>query len=191
MKEKSEFVKKHIIQQPEDILFTDVQIKGLLGKRVIADTIGPFQQRIKNRIMLYKRDRMIEAVRRKICSFFDDPQCSNVTFLYSGSENHATINSAFIETGDAGHEFEVTAGTSLLVHPKLEDPRLEDPRIITTEYNLNILTKNKENEITKEKIRDKLFKEGRIRKFMSQKHPPKPKLNNNNRNTKKRRIFGK
>ena len=146
-------------------------MKTLLRKRV-PEGIKPIQQRIKNRIMLYKRNRMIEAVRSKICSFFPDPQCSNVTFIYSGSENHATINSAFIETGDAGHEFEVTAGKSLLVHPKLEDPR-----IITTQANLNILKG--------------LFKEGRVRNFMSRKHyPTKPTLNNTT-NTKKRRISGK
>ena len=117
---------------------------------------------------------MIEDVRSKICSFFRDKECINVKFIYSGSENHATINSAFIETGDVGHEFEVTAGKSLLVHPKLEYKP-----IVTTHANLNILTKNG------------LFKEGSIRNFMSRRHyPTKPNLNNTT-NTKKRRISGK
>lgn len=152
-------------ENPEIVEITEDEIISLLRKRTPED-IKPIQQRIKNRIMLYKRDRMIEAVRSKICSFF---QCSNVKFIYSGSENHATINSAFIETGDVGHEFEVTAGKSLLVH---------DP-IITTEANLTMLKKSG------------LFKEGRIRNFMSRRHYPTKlthnKPNINTRKAKKRK----
>jgi hypothetical protein len=170
-------------KDPEIVEITEDKMKTLLRKRV-PEKIKPIQRRIKNRIMLYKRDRMIEDVRSKICSFFRDKECSNVKFIYSGSENHATINSAFIETGDVGHEFEVTAGKSLLVHPKLEYKP-----IVTTQANLNILTKNRltKNGLTK----NGLFKEGRIRNFMSRRHyPTKPNLNNTT-NTKKRRISGK
>lgn len=153
-------------EDPEIVEITEDEMKALLRKRV-PENIKPIQQRIKNRIMLYKRNRMIEAVRSKICSFFQDPKCSNVQFIYSGSENYATINSAFIETGDVGHEFEVTAGKSLLVHPKLEYTP-----ITTTEENFSIL--------------HGLFKEGNIREFMSRRHyPTKPTHNRPNINTRK------
>ena len=141
--------------------FTEDEIKMLLRKR-LPEEIKPIQQRIKHRIILYKRDRMIDYVQSKMCSFFPDHDCS-VQFRKSGSDER------FIETGDAGHEFEVTAGKSLLVH---------EP-IISTQANLNRL--------------QGLFKEGQIRKYMTLRRryqPPihhKPKLNNKTNKAKKPR----
>jgi len=178
MKDRSSFVKKHIIQQSKGTLLTDVQIKGLLGKRVISDKIGPFQERIKNRIILEKRNHMVETVREKICSFFPNPNhdCKHngidiVQFLWSGQKK----DSEFIESDKKGHEFEVTAGKSLLVR----DPNssFEYTPIISTQANLNLL---------------KGFKKGKIRKYMSLKsryQAPthiRPNGNNgNNNNTRK------
>ena len=164
-KEITDVIKQYVVPIPpkdrgivNKLKFTEDEIKMLLRKR-LPEEIKPIQQRIKNRIILYKRDRMVETVREKICSFFPDPDCS-VQFRKSGSDEQ------FIETGDAGHEFEVTAGKSLLAH---------EP-IISTQANLHRL--------------QGLFKEGKIRKYMTLKRryqPPihhKPKLNNNKNNNK-------
>jgi hypothetical protein len=153
-------------ENPEIVKITEDGMKTLLRKRV-PEGIKPIQQRIKNRIILYKRNRMIEAVSTKICSFFQDEQCSNVKFLWSGNDVKFVINN------NVGHEFEVTAGKSLLVH----DPKLEYTPIISTQANFSIL--------------NRLFKEGKIRNYMTRRYyPSKPKLNNTT-NTKKQRISGK
>jgi hypothetical protein len=151
------------VPKARDRKFTADEIITLLRKRT-PEEIKPIQKRTKNRFMIYKRNRMIKDVRSKICSFFKGASCDDVVeFLYSGNE------SDFINRDVEGHEFEVTAGKSLLVHPESH----YNP-IITTQANFNIL--------------HGLFKEGTIRKFMTRKHyPTKPKLNNNT-NTKKRRI---
>ena len=120
---------------PDKSKFTVEQIKTLLRKRK-PETVQPIQQCTKNRFMIYKRNRMIKDVRSKICSFFKSASCDNVVqFLYSGGEHHSAVDSKFIDDNDNGHEFEVTAGKSLLVHER----NSEDDPIFTTQANFNIL----------------------------------------------------
>jgi hypothetical protein len=98
-----------IIKKSEDT-FTEDEISELLGKRVIKD-IDPFKNRIKNRIILYKRDRMVERVQMMMCRFFPKRDCADaVRFRKGGSD------SRFIEKNDPGHDFEVTAGRSFIIH---------------------------------------------------------------------------
>jgi hypothetical protein len=100
-----------IIDKSEDTIFTEEEIDELLGKRVIKKLIETFQYRIKNRIILYKRDRMIEQVQIMMCRFLPKRDCADaVRFRYGGNKTR------FIEHNDPGHEFEVTAGRSFIVH---------------------------------------------------------------------------
>jgi hypothetical protein len=140
-----------------DRKFTADEIITLLRKRT-PEAIKPIQKRTKNRFMIYKRDRMIKDVRSKICSFFKGASCDDVVqFLYSGSKTD------FINRDVEGHEFEVTAGKSLLVHPESD----YNP-IITTQANFNIL--------------HGLFKEGTIRKFMTEKRKYRAPVSINKKN---------
>lgn len=141
MKEHLTTAKKRdhpIIDKSEDT-FTKEEIDELLGKRVIKEHIEPFQHRIKNRIILYKRDRMIEQVQIMICRFFPKRDCADaVRFRKGGSD------SRFIEHNDPGHEFEVTAGRSFIVY----EPIISKPHHISL---LNKHFKRENNQTQKNK----------------------------------------
>ena len=113
MKEHLTTAKKrdHPIIDKSDDIFSKEEIEELLRKRVVKEMIEPFQHRIKNRIILYKRDRMIEQVQMMMCRFFPKRDCADaVRFRKGGSD------SRFIQHNDPGHEYEVTAGRSFIVH---------------------------------------------------------------------------
>ena len=118
---------KHPIIKKSDGAFTENEIEELLRKRVIKEIIEPFQHRIKNRIILYKRDRMIEQVQIMLCRFFPKRDCADaIRFRKGGSD------SRFIEHNDPGHEYEVTAGRSFIVH---------EP-IISKSHHISLLNKH-------------------------------------------------
>lgn len=102
-------------KRPEGIEFSYNDILELFPKRS-PEEIGSIKQRIRNRFILYKRDRMSEFVLRMFCSFFNifsDKKCKGVVrFLKSGNEKR------FIDYNDKGNEFEVSAGKSLIVGAK-------------------------------------------------------------------------
>jgi len=95
--------------RPNGVVFSNDNILELLRKQKPAEIMA-IRLRIKNRFIIYKRDRMIEFVTRMFCSFFGSATCTDVQFLKSTKSNDN-----FIKTGDAGKEFEVTAGKSLIV----------------------------------------------------------------------------
>jgi hypothetical protein len=127
-----------IIDQSEGT-FTKEEIEELLRKRVIKEKIDPFQHRIKNRIILYKRDRMIEQVQIMMCRFFPKRDCADaVRFRKGGSD------SRFIEHNDPGRDFEVTAGRSFIIH----EPIISKPHHISL---LNSYFKRVNNQTQKNK----------------------------------------
>jgi hypothetical protein len=107
-----------IMNKPEDSPFTKEEIEELLRKNpkneVFKAEISKIQQRIKNRIILYKRDRMIEFITRMFCSIFKAPTCKDVVQFRESTKS----DTRFIKRDDAGKEFEVTAGKSLIVGAK-------------------------------------------------------------------------
>jgi hypothetical protein len=104
--------------RPAGIVFSYNEILELFPKRT-PEEIGPIKQRIKNRFILYKRNRMSEFVLRMFCGFFNifsDEKCKGVVrFLKSGNEKR------FIDCNDKGDEFEVSAGKSLIVGAEISN----------------------------------------------------------------------
>jgi hypothetical protein len=103
-------IKKDTLEmRPDHVVFSNDEIIELFQKRNPL-TITPIKLNIRNRSIIYKRKRLTEFVTRMFCSFFGSTPCTNVQFLKSTKSDDN-----FINTGDAGDEFEVTAGKSLIV----------------------------------------------------------------------------